>query len=102
MNVSQLGQHRVTRNVQPILKKIANCVAVKLACGKTDVMQHNELDVGVNRPRIEVWASAPLRCLPPSDRPNRGNRTQAAKLLGITFRSMRYRLERLGMEPDDL
>lgn len=32
----------------------------------------------------------------------RGNRTQAAKLLGITFRSMRYRLERLGMEPDDL
>jgi two-component system, NtrC family, response regulator PilR len=32
----------------------------------------------------------------------RGNRTQAAKLLGITFRSMRYRLERLGMEPDDV
>ena len=32
----------------------------------------------------------------------RGNRTQAAKLLGITFRSMRYRLERLGMEPDEL
>ena len=32
----------------------------------------------------------------------RGNRTQAAKLLGITFRSMRYRLERLGMEPDGL
>ena len=32
----------------------------------------------------------------------RGNRTQAAKLLGITFRSMRYRLERLGMESDDL
>lgn len=31
----------------------------------------------------------------------RGNRTQAAKLLGITFRSMRYRLERLGLEPDD-
>ena len=32
----------------------------------------------------------------------RGNRTQAAKLLGITFRSMRYRLERLGLEPDEL
>lgn len=31
----------------------------------------------------------------------RGNRTQAAKLLGITFRSMRYRLARLGMNPDD-
>jgi two-component system, NtrC family, response regulator PilR len=31
----------------------------------------------------------------------RGNRTQAAKLLGITFRSMRYRLERLGMRVDD-
>jgi two-component system, NtrC family, response regulator PilR len=31
----------------------------------------------------------------------RGNRTQAAKLLGITFRSMRYRLERLGMRIDD-
>lgn len=31
----------------------------------------------------------------------RGNRTQAAKLLGITFRSMRYRLERLGMKIDD-
>ncbi|MBL8309196.1 MAG: sigma-54-dependent Fis family transcriptional regulator [Burkholderiales bacterium] len=32
----------------------------------------------------------------------RGNRTQAAKLLGITFRSMRYRLERLGLEAGDL
>jgi two-component system, NtrC family, response regulator PilR len=31
----------------------------------------------------------------------RGNRTQAAKLLGITFRSMRYRLERLGMHVED-
>ncbi|MFU8856870.1 MAG: sigma-54-dependent transcriptional regulator [Deferrisomatales bacterium] len=27
-----------------------------------------------------------------------GNKTEAAKLLGITFRSFRYRLERLGME----
>ncbi|KAF0814579.1 Transcriptional regulatory protein ZraR [Andreprevotia sp. IGB-42] len=27
-----------------------------------------------------------------------GNRTQAAKLLGVTFRSMRYRMERLGMK----
>ncbi|MCC7069475.1 MAG: sigma-54-dependent Fis family transcriptional regulator [Burkholderiales bacterium] len=31
----------------------------------------------------------------------RGNRTQAAKLLGITFRSMRYRLERLGFDVDE-
>jgi two-component system, NtrC family, response regulator PilR len=31
----------------------------------------------------------------------RGNRTQAAKILGITFRSMRYRLERLGMRVED-
>ncbi len=30
----------------------------------------------------------------------RGNRTQAARGLGITFRSMRYRLERLGMEKE--
>ena len=28
----------------------------------------------------------------------RFNRTAAAKLLGITFRSMRYRMERLGIE----
>ena len=28
----------------------------------------------------------------------RYNRTQAAKLLGISFRSMRYRMERLGIE----
>ena len=28
----------------------------------------------------------------------RYNRTQAAKLLGISFRSMRYRLDRLGIE----
>lgn len=28
----------------------------------------------------------------------KGNRTQAAKVLGISFRSMRYRLERLGIE----
>jgi two-component system response regulator PilR (NtrC family) len=28
----------------------------------------------------------------------RFNKTQAAKLLGITFRSLRYRLDRLGIE----
>ena len=28
----------------------------------------------------------------------RFNRTQAAKLLGLTFRSMRYRMERLGIK----
>ena len=28
----------------------------------------------------------------------RFNRTQAAKLLGVTFRSMRYRMERLGIK----
>ena len=28
----------------------------------------------------------------------RFNRTAAAKMLGITFRSMRYRMERLGIE----
>jgi two-component system response regulator PilR (NtrC family) len=27
-----------------------------------------------------------------------GNRTAAARLLGVTFRSLRYRLERLGIE----
>jgi two-component system response regulator PilR (NtrC family) len=27
-----------------------------------------------------------------------GNRTAAARQLGVTFRSMRYRLERLGIE----
>ena len=27
-----------------------------------------------------------------------GNRTAAARLLGVTFRSMRYRLERLGID----
>lgn len=29
-----------------------------------------------------------------------GNRTKAAALLGITFRSFRYRLARFGMDPD--
>jgi two-component system, NtrC family, response regulator PilR len=29
-----------------------------------------------------------------------GNRTKAARLLGITFRSIRYRLERLGLDVD--
>ncbi|MFY9722942.1 MAG: helix-turn-helix domain-containing protein [Azonexus sp.] len=27
-----------------------------------------------------------------------GNRTAAARLLGVTFRSLRYRLERLGID----
>lgn len=31
-----------------------------------------------------------------------GNRTQAAKLLGITFRSLRYRLVKFGMDAGDL
>jgi two-component system response regulator PilR (NtrC family) len=31
-----------------------------------------------------------------------GNRTQAAKLLGITFRSFRYRLVKFGMDAGDL
>ena len=29
------------------------------------------------------------------------NRTKAAKLLGISFRSMRYRLQKIGLDPDD-
>ena len=29
-----------------------------------------------------------------------GNRTQAARKLGITFRSLRYRLAKFGMDPD--
>jgi two-component system response regulator PilR (NtrC family) len=28
----------------------------------------------------------------------RGNKTAAARLLGVTFRSLRYRVERLGIE----
>jgi two-component system response regulator PilR (NtrC family) len=28
----------------------------------------------------------------------RYNRTQAARILGVTFRSMRYRMERLGIQ----
>lgn len=31
----------------------------------------------------------------------RGNRTKAAALLGMSFRSLRYRLEKLGLEPSD-
>ena len=30
-----------------------------------------------------------------------GNRTQAARLLGITFRSLRYRLAKFGMDDED-
>jgi two-component system response regulator PilR (NtrC family) len=30
--------------------------------------------------------------------PTRANRTAAAKLLGITFRALRYKLEKLGIE----
>jgi two-component system response regulator PilR (NtrC family) len=30
-----------------------------------------------------------------------GNATQAAKLLGISFRSMRYRLKKLGIREKD-
>jgi len=31
-----------------------------------------------------------------------GNRSRAARLLGISFRSLRYRLVKLGMETDDI
>jgi len=32
---------------------------------------------------------------------NRWNRTHAAKVLGITFRSLRYRLKKLGIDSDE-
>jgi two-component system response regulator PilR (NtrC family) len=31
----------------------------------------------------------------------KGNKTQAAKLLNISFRSLRYRLQKLGMDDDE-
>ena len=32
----------------------------------------------------------------------RFNRTKAARTLGVTYRALRYRIERLGIDPDTL
>jgi two-component system, NtrC family, response regulator PilR len=49
---------------------------------------HDYLDAVEKQALLEAIAQA------------KGNRTQAARLLGITFRSIRYRLERLDLEVD--
>ncbi|WP_025323863.1 sigma-54-dependent transcriptional regulator [Deferrisoma camini] len=45
----------------------------------------------------ELLAAVERRYLEEALRRTHGNKTEAARLLGITFRSFRYRLERLGM-----
>ena len=49
---------------------------------------------GPGRPKDPAKRQAILEALQKAE----GNRTAAARLLGVTFRSMRYRLERLGIE----
>ena len=48
------------------------------------------LDAYLNRLEREAIMEALLHC--------EGNRTAAARVLGVSFRSLRYRLERLGIE----
>ena len=64
--------------------------ADELACADALGRGSETLDDYLNR----LEKAAILEALQKTD----GNRTAAARLLGVTFRSMRYRLERLGIE----
>jgi two-component system response regulator PilR (NtrC family) len=59
-------------------------------CGELAGRGSETLDDYLNR----IERQAILEALQKTD----GNRTAAARQLGVTFRSMRYRLERLGIE----
>ena len=66
--------------------RLANAVAISSALGTRGLPLHDFLDQ-VEREAIQKALEA-----------TRFNKTAAAKLLGITFRSLRYRLDRLGID----
>ena len=65
--------------------------------------EHGELDFPAGGIDLEARvATMERRYLEKALELTGGNRTQAAKLLGITFRSFRYRLVKFGMDAGDL
>ncbi|MGB4811885.1 MAG: sigma-54 dependent transcriptional regulator [Methylophilaceae bacterium] len=63
---------------------------------KTDVQQSNTADVNLSEYLEDVERRAILKALEKTNQ----NKTQAAKLLGVSFRTLRYRLEKLGLSKD--
>ena len=64
--------------------------------GATDAEQHGTPADG--RPLQEFLDAAERDAITAALRETGHNRTAAARLLGVTFRSLRYRLQRLGIE----
>ncbi|MFA5081189.1 MAG: sigma-54 dependent transcriptional regulator [Hydrogenophilaceae bacterium] len=93
------------------VRELENILERALALSDADLIEAGELNLNPERQAMESGTSAgedmPLQdYLDQMEREKiqlaldqtRGNKTAAARLLGVTFRSLRYRVERLGIE----
>jgi two-component system response regulator PilR (NtrC family) len=90
------------------VRELENILERALALGEGEVIEAADLNLAPERP----GGAAATEGLPLQDyldqverekiaqalEQTRGNKTAAARLLGVTFRSLRYRVERLGIE----
>ena len=93
------------------MRELENILERALALSAGDLIGHEELQLASPVARSEAQAAVDLAGLPLQEHldrvekaailealeKTRFNRTAAAKLLGITFRALRYRMERLGI-----
>jgi two-component system response regulator PilR (NtrC family) len=94
------------------VRELENILERALALSDTDIIEADDLNLVPERHGPEAGATASGEGLPLQDfldqmerekivqalEQTKGNKTAAARLLGVTFRSLRYRVERLGID----
>ncbi|TCJ15351.1 sigma-54-dependent Fis family transcriptional regulator [Parasulfuritortus cantonensis] len=107
--LAALGQYSFPGNV----RELENILERALALGDGAVIEVADLDLAPERFGGDTAGASAGEGLALQDyldqverdkisqalEQTRGNKTAAARLLGVTFRSLRYRIERLGIEP---
>ena len=103
-----LGRYSFPGNV----RELENMLERALALGEGDLIETDDLNLAPERLGVDTGGPASGEGLPLQDyldqverdkilwalEQTKGNKTAAARLLGVTFRSLRYRVERLGIE----
>ena len=105
-NIIQVDDLQITSRPIPIQsdlslppeQEVAESIASKLSAADNAVSSNDLPFVAGQNSLQEYLDKVEQKIIEQMLQTTRYNRTQAAKLLGISFRSMRYRMERLGLD----
>ncbi len=96
------------RELENILERaMTMCEGVVVHAADLHLPDHGDNEISLNKPAVPDPGSIPLETfmdqverdvITKTLEQTRHNKTKAAELLGITFRALRYRLKKLGME----